>query len=88
MAAITTKFGIGDVFYVFNSETGVFTRHVVSGIVISSVGSGLQPEITYQSSKKNYSTQESDCLSEVEARDVGNAWIADKALTMFTSVGL
>ena len=89
MASITTKFDIGDTFWVFDSISGSFTRCVVAAIGISApVGfvSDLAPEIYYTNKNSRY--PESDCLDANEAHTIGNLWLADKTITIFTSVGL
>jgi hypothetical protein len=87
MATITTKFGIGDTVYGFNNETGVITRATVYGVVITSIALSYQPEIQYVCREKG-KIAEADAYTEDEVKDLGNAWLAERSITMFSSVGI
>ena len=89
MASVTTKFGIGDTFYTFDPLMGVIRPWVVIAVGISGAGGiNMTPEINYRAVNSNESFPEIDCLDSTEATDAGNAWLANKSVTMFTSVGL
>ena len=89
MASVTTKFGIGDTFYTFDPELGLIKHWTVIGVGISgSGGANMAPEICYRAVNSNQSFPESDCLDSTEVTDLGNAWLANKSTSMFTSVGL
>ena len=89
MSTLTTKFGIGDIFYTFDPVVGVITPHVVVGIGISAIGGvNMTPEITYTAVRTIGTFSEPDCLASQEALDIGNAWLAERSITMFTSAGL
>ena len=48
----------------------------------------MAPDINYNAVNSNQCYPESDCLDSIEVTDVGNAWLADKSITMFTHAGL
>lgn len=87
MATLTTKFGIGDTLYLFNSETGVISRDVVYGIAIFSKTLDCQPEIQYIL-RTHGKISEPDAFTDVEVKDLGNAWLAERSVAMFSSVGI
>ena len=87
MASVTTKFSIGDTFYTFDPIPGTIKVHVVIGVGISGVG-GLSttPYINYTAVNCNQQFAEVDCLNATEVTDIGNAWLANKSITMFANV--
>lgn len=87
MATLTTKFGIGDTIYLFNSDTGIISKDVIYGITVFSRVLDCQPEIQYVL-KSHGKVSESDTFTEVEVKDLGNAWLAERSVAMFSSVGI
>jgi hypothetical protein len=89
MASVITKFGIGDTFYTFDPDLGLINNWTVIGVGISGAGGvSMAPDICYRAVNSNQSFSESDCLDASEVTDLGNAWLANKSTSMFTSVGL
>lgn len=90
MATITTKFGIGEKFYIFEPNYGRIKSYVVSSITINGfANANIAPEILYSAVAVGGSNiAESDTLTAQEATDIGNAWLAERSVTMFTSAGL
>ena len=88
MAAITTKFGINDTLYTFDPKLGKVSKHHIICIVInSSTYSTTETNIVYRT-KEGGQVPEEDAMTDLEVKDMGNNWLADRSISMFTDVGI
>jgi len=86
MASLQTKFGLGDVFYTFNSDLGEISRFSVSSVsVASNLSNRTLITYTTTSGSKHY---EYDAMSADEVREIANAWLLEKSISIFSNVGL
>lgn len=89
MSDISVKFGIGEVFYTFDSDLGVIFRHVVSAIRIESPTSGSDISVIYITpSTGRLQFHEYEVYNSTEITELANNWLIEKSVTMFSSVGL
>ena len=99
MAVITTKFGIGDTAYTFDYQSGKIIRFVIKAIAIntSTFNTEIMYELTlssntsYQSAtitKSLQSIAEQDLYTDDEVKELANAWLIDKSVSIFTNAGL
>lgn len=89
MSDISVKFGIGEVFYTFDSDLGAISRHVVSAIRIESPTSSSGISVLYiTAAASRLQFYEYEVYNSTEVTELANNWLLEKSVTIFSSVGL
>lgn len=95
MAAITTKFSVGEVCYTFDSKHGIIFRNVVQEINMSfklndtEVAYKLTNTVPVSEGRVQASQEyEQNLYSEAEVKDLANTWLINKSVSIFSQVGL
>lgn len=96
MASINTKFSVGNIAYMFDPQSGVIYRGVVHGININNTQ--MDTEITYKLTgiipnnggrlPTGAAEYEQILYTDAEVKDVANAWLVNKSVSVFSDAGL
>ena len=89
MSTVELKFNLGEVFYTFDPDLGVIHRHVVSQIsLVRPISINTLPTTKFIPIGGGEGYLDSEAYTESEVRELANAWLLEKSISMFTSVGL